>query len=141
MALIAKPGSWLVRSWNLANLKGLVFNLCDILSGVIAAWIDHGKNKSSSNVFFLQFNFEFFRDIKIKMEILTVRPIGQTVHIKIEDQNLNFLILSQHSFRNELHAPFLPYFDTQHLICKKNLIMFIGGSRGSQNCHKKMNDI
>ena len=45
----------------------------------------------------------------------------------------NFLIFSNNFFRNELHSPFLPYFDTQHLICKK-LIMFIGGS---QNCNKK----
>ena len=44
-------------------------------------------------------------------------------------QNLTFLILSQNSFRNELHAPFLTYFDTQHLIYKK-LIMFIGGVSG-----------
>ena len=49
------------------------------------------------------------------------------------------MILSKKSFRNELNAPFLPYFDTQHLIRKK-LFMFVVGSQGAQN-YKKINDI
>ena len=34
-------------------------------------------------------------------------------------KKIHLLIFSKNSFRNELHEPFLPYFDTQHLICKK----------------------
>ena len=37
---------------------------------------------------------------------------------KCLNQNLYFWIFSKNSFRNELHALFLPYFNTQHLICK-----------------------
>ena len=34
-------------------------------------------------------------------------------------QNLHFWIFSENSVKNDLHTPFLPYYDTQHLICKK----------------------
>ena len=40
---------------------------------------------------------------------------------KIQNQNLNFCIFSKKFFRNKLHTPFLPYFDTHHFICKKNV--------------------
>jgi len=30
----------------------------------------------------------------------------------------SFLNILKNSLRNELHAPFLPYFDTQHSICE-----------------------
>ena len=35
----------------------------------------------------------------------------------------------QNSFINELLTPFLPYLDTQHLICEI-FILFVGGSQG-----------
>ena len=43
-------------------------------------------------------------------------------------QNLHFWIFSKNSVRNDLHTPFSPYFDTQHLICKNS--HFVG--RGLQ---------
>ena len=35
------------------------------------------------------------------------------------NQNHHFWIFSINSVRNELHTPFLPYFDAQHLIYVK----------------------
>ena len=51
---------------------------------------------------------------------------------KIQNQNLHFWIFSKTSFRNELHTPFLPYFDTQHSICKilTFLLLVVWGSQG-----------
>ena len=36
---------------------------------------------------------------------------------KFKNQNLHFWIFSKTSFRNDLHTPILPYFNTQHSIC------------------------
>ena len=41
-------------------------------------------------------------------------------------------IFSKNSVRNELHSPFLPFFDTQHLICKFSYFVR-RGSQWSQN--------
>ena len=34
-----------------------------------------------------------------------------------------FLNIFHHFFRNELHTPFLPYYDTQHSLCEKIVCM------------------
>ena len=42
-----------------------------------------------------------------------------TLFQKFQTQNLEFWIFSENFFRNELHAPFLPCFDTHIFICDK----------------------
>ena len=52
----------------------------------------------------------------------------------------SFYIFSKNSFRIEIHTPFLPYLDNQHLRCKI-FILFVGGPRGSQKSIIKFNYI
>ena len=60
--------------------------------------------------------FSMFLELVLAAKCSTKNHFGS---LQTLNQNLNFLIFSKNSFRIELHTPFLPYFDTQHLLCKK----------------------
>ena len=58
----------------------------------------------------------------------------------LRGQKFSFLNIFQIFFRNELHAPFLPYFDTQHPMCII-IILFVEGSNGGPKTLKKKNTV
>ena len=67
--------------------------------------------------------------IKAKIKFCTGCP-------KIYDQNLHFWIFSKNSFRNELNAPCLHYFDTHDLTCKKFHLVRRGAPGGPRTLKK-----
>ena len=62
---------------------------------------------------------------------------GPVVKIEFLQEKI-FLGHMQETFNNELHPPFLPYFDTQHLIFEI-FSLFVRGSKNSEG--KNMNYI
>ena len=78
--------------------------------------------------------------VKVCKKIFFIKAKKKFLCPKFKDQNLHFWIFSKNSFRNEVHTPFLPYFDTQHLMCK-NLHFVRRGVSGGPRTKKKFNDI